>query len=369
MIDFQSALSGITGMEFPVGVDPSGNLVKADLTQINHILISGTTGSGKSVFVDSMLLALAAHNSPEQLRLVLCDTKWSEFSQYKHMGHLLFPVCIAEKEICTILCGVLYEGMRRLQVFSEKRARNISSFNDNEWQNFRKELPQIVIVIDDLSEVLRLGDDVSKTIKHLLSIGRSAGIHIVAVTQTPAVKWTKDVSNLFYAKITFLAEQSDIQFITGKKQAEPLAQIGDAWYCLPAQMYRVHAIEASYEDTRNILNSTLCEGSFRNEITENILRFIASPPAASAPEDKEDELLPTAVEVILKSGQASVSMLQRQMKLGYSRAMRLMDQMEELGYVGPFAGSRPREILITRTKWQEIQGNRNNKDNPKHLGL
>lgn len=361
MNSFSSSLEETNHFEFPIGEGSNSGLIKADLLQINHLLISGATGSGKSVFTDSALLTLMAHNPPEKLRLILCDTKIAQFSQYGSTGHLLAPVCTASEDISFVFQWALLEGKRRLRTFAEANVTNIAAYNDLEWEKFHSEIPHIIVVIDDLSAVVSSSENAASIIMQLLSIGRSVGIHIFAITQTPSVRQTKSIASLFFSKITFQAAPADLRFITGKRKLNPLIQPGDAWYCSAMPPVLVHTLYPTGTDARSILEAAVRNNPFSSEIMNGLIqvkekKYGYNTAALSVADDSvSDELLPAAVEVVLKTGQASAAIIQRRLKLGYSRAARLVDQMEERGYVGPFEGSKPRKILITRTQWQKIR--------------
>lgn len=346
MRTLQDALSQTTALEFPLGDDRSGSLVKTDLSKINHLLVSGTTGSGKSVFIDSMLLTLTTHNPPEKLRLLLCDTKGTEFLPYSTSGHLLIPVCTDAHRIAAVFQWVQTEIQKRLRIFANTAVRSITSYNDLAWEGFENELPHIIIVADDLSAVISQFPESVAPMKQILSAGRTAGVHLIAVTQTPTAKNTKDITSLFFSKIVFQsASISELRHTTGQRNSAHLLHPGDALFCsgtfIPAK-----TIMPSTKDFEGL---TQAEGT---QYDATIINAVCPPPP-----DKNDydELLPNAIEIVLETGMASVSMLQRRLKLGYSRCVRLIDQMEEQGIVGPFEGSKPRQVLISKAQWQKLQ--------------
>ena len=346
ILTLQDAFSQTTALEFPLGADKSGSLVKADLTEINHLLVSGTIGSGKSVFIDSMLLTLTTHNSPEKLRLLLCDTKGTEFLPYSTSGHLLIPVCTDAHKIAAVLQWVQTEIQNRLRIFAETKVRNISSYNGLAWEAFGNELPHIIIVVDDLSTVVNQCPESVSPIKQVLSAGRTAGIHLIAVTQTPMVKNTKDITSLFFSKVVFQsASTAELRHMTGQRNPMRLIHTGDALFCSGTLI----PVKAIMPNTKDFECLTLADGT---QYDATIINAICpSPP------DKNDydALLPNAIEIVVETGMASVSMLQRRLELGYSRAAHLVDQMEEKGIVGPFEGSMPRKVLITKEQWQILQ--------------
>ena len=362
---FQNVLAETAGFEFPIGELQDGAIAKTDLLQINHLLVSGATGSGKSVFVDSVLLTLMFHNTPDKIRLILCDTKSTEFLQYNSAEHLLVPVCTTQDKISGVLQWVKSESNKRLQLFSAVGAKNIFSYNDRSWEEFRDEMPHIVVIIDDLSTVINSSPEASELIKHILSVGRTVGVHLIAVTQTPAAKHTKEISLLFFSKAIFqTASLTDYRLLTGKRTASPLNNAGDVLFCNGTSQLQGHTIIPGANDTNNILDSvystaTKYDECVMHEVEKNTEEDGRADGGmgGSGPGGGEDydKLLPAAIDVVLEVGQASVSTLQRRLKLGYGRAARLVDQMEEKGVVGPFEGSKPRVILITKEQWQEMQ--------------
>lgn len=220
MFTFHQLLALSKGMEFPIGWEKDGFFRITDLLVLQHLLVSGTTGSGKSVFVDSLLLNLLAHNGPEKVEFILCGTKPSDFMQYTNIEHLFIPVCNDFNDISSALSIAFYEGQDRLKIFNKVGVKDIASFNDFVWERFGKELPHIVVIVDDMSLIVnhRSYAHTLEYIRGILSNGWAAGIHLISVTQTPAFKKMKNVLPLFPAKLAFrFSSKAELRLLTGEK--------------------------------------------------------------------------------------------------------------------------------------------------------
>lgn len=361
MRSFTDTLNDLSELSFPIGDDSQNNLIRADLKDISHLLITGATGTGKSVFLHSLLLTLIHNNSPDLLRLVLFDSKLVELSVYNGASHLLLPVITDYKKLTSLLNWTTFEISKRLSSFAQSNERSLPGYNDYLWENFLSDngLPRILIVIDDLTSVLTEVPETLDKVKQILLTGRTVGIHLIAVTQTPTWKNTKQISAMFRTKVVFSASTStESKFLIGRNGAERLGPCGNAMFSkggvAPVKINSIPATEKEFDlilSASKELKAPYSDDTVK--YAESVLAQHSDIPA-EAPNDT-DELLPAAVEVVLETGQVSVSMLQRRLKLGYSRAARLIDQMEEQGIVGPFEGSKPRQLLITRSQWQEMQ--------------
>lgn len=372
MLTFQDALSMTSELEFPIGETEDGSLIKADLSKINHLFVSGISGSGKSVFIDTILLSLLTHNSPEELRLILCDTKAVGFLPFNRLPHLYVPVCTDERKIAGALQWAHVECLKRLRTFSDHRVKDIDSYNTSMEGTDNPLIPRIAIFVDDLSGPLSISGDASDSIKQILSKGRIAGIHLIAITQTPTLKPVKEIAPLFYSKIVFQhSSAADYRFLTGAKISPLFEGPGDALYCSGARREKIHTIKTEREDFMSIIDPLHDISIVCGKTEAQVKLFMdkageAYPVPQSSAKDGDDDLgdydpmLPQAVETVLEMGYCSTSSLQRRMKLAYSRAARIVDQLEELGIVAPYEGAKPRAVIIDRLGWHDIQ---------MHLGL
>lgn len=341
MSSFQTAFSELKGLGFPVGMGVDGQVVTADLSKLHHLFIAGATGSGKSVFLDSFLLTVLAHNTPEQLRLVLCDTKLLGFSRHGKVSHLLLPICTAIETIFAALDYVHGECQHRLELLSITQCRQVGSYNDQVWEAFLPELPQIVLVLDDISMIFSARPEAEGIVADLLSKGRTVGIHLVAATQTPSVKKVKQLLSLFPARLVLpLTSLSEFWTISQQKKLPPPTAPGDALFCSGStcQVVRTWMLEEKFAD--EVLDTLPTEKRFDSAFFE-----LLDPHRAK--KEEVEELLPAAIQAVVAEGSASTSLLQRRLKVGYSTAAALLDELEHRGIIGPFCGGRPRSILIS----------------------
>lgn len=344
MTSFQTAFSEVKGLGFPVGAGVDGQVVTADLSKLHHLFIAGATGSGKSVFLDSFLLTILAHNTPEQLRLVLCDTKLLGFSRYGKVSHLLLPICTAIGTIFAVLDYVHSECLRRLERLSTIQCRQVDSYNDHMWEAFLPELPRIILVLDDISMILNARPEAEGIIAALLSKGRTVGIHLVAATQTPSIKKVKQLLSLFPARLVLpLTSLSEFRTVSQQKNLSPPTAPGDALFCSGStcQVVRTWMLEEKFAG--EVLNTLPTEKRFDSSFFELL------NPHRAKKEDVE-ELLPAAVQLVKNEGSASTSLLQRRLKVGYSTAVALLDELEHQGIIGPFCGGQPRSVLISQAQ-------------------
>ena len=364
---FRAAKSKVS---FAVGKDIGGNCIIGNISKLPHMLIAGTTGSGKSVFMNSLILSILYKSTPEDVRLIMIDPKMVEFGVYNGIPHLYIPVVTDPKKAAGALQWAVVEMLKRYRLFSEAQVRDLASYNAIQRSDPEGEtLPTVIIVIDELADLmLCAAKEVEESICRVAQMGRAAGMHLVIATQRPS---SDVITGLMKANIPSRVALSvssglDSRIILDMQGAEKLIGNGDMLYA-PITLnkpLRVQGAFVSDEEREEVIafikqNS---EAQYSDDIMAQIEKAAIKEDAKAAkdegPADKTndyDELLPQAVDVILETGQASVSLLQRRLKLGYSRAARLVDQMEEMGVVGPFQGSKPRDILITKQQWQEMQ--------------
>ena len=351
---------------FAVGKDVGGRCIVGSIEQLPHVLIAGTTGSGKSVCINSLIVSLLYKSTPDKVKFIMIDPKMVELAPYNDIPHLLHPVVTDPKKAAGALQWAVGEMMKRYRVFSENGVKNLKSYN--RLTKKRKELESmftIVLVIDELADLmLAAAKEVEESIIRVAQMGRAAGIHLVIATQRPSADVITGLMKAnIPSRIAFaVASSMESRIILDTAGAEKLMGRGDMLYApLGESRIRVQGCYISPEEIEQVIAFIKETGQphYDNAVTESIE---ASGQETEKPEKvkpvsvpAEDDLLPAAVDIVLESGQASVSLLQRRLKLGYSRAARLVDQMEEKGYVGPFEGSRPRQILITPEQWHSTR--------------
>ena len=357
---------------FAVGKDISGKPIVGNIAKLPHMLIAGTTGSGKSVCTNSLIISLLYKATPEEVRLIMVDPKMVELSIYNGIPHLLIPVVTDPKKAAGALQWAVSEMMKRYQRFSEIGARDLATYNERaRKQEDLETMPQIVIVIDELADLMLVAaKEVEESICRVAQMGRAAGMHLVIATQSPRADVITGLMKANIPSRIALAVASSLEsrIILDTTGAEKLVGQGDMLYApLGQDKLRVQGCFITDEERANVVDfikegaSAQYDESVMHEIEKNAEEkdkaakgVGGSDPAAGGGEDY-DELLPAAIDVVLEVGQASVSMLQRRLKLGYGRAARLVDQMEDKGVVGPFEGSKPRQLLITKEQWAEMQ--------------
>lgn len=375
---FQSAKSRVA---FAVGKDITGAAVIGDIAKMPHMLIAGTTGSGKSVCINSMLISLLYKSTPEEVRLIMVDPKMVELGNYNGIPHLLIPVVTDPKKASGALNWAVGEMERRYKLFADNQVRNLVGYNDLMRQKkIQAEqieggapeqynvLPQIVIVIDELADLMMVAaKEVETSICRIAQKARAAGMHLVVATQRPSADVITGIMKAnIPSRIAFaVASQIESRIILDTTGAEKLIGKGDMLYAPlgEGKPTRVQGCFISNDEIENVIAKVKesATAEYSEEILEHIERQAESGSSGGAggdPSDDEDEMLWDAVDVIMDTKQASVSMLQRRLKLGYSRAARIVDQIEERGIVGASEGSKPRQILISREEWQEMKARR-----------
>ena len=358
---------------FAVGKDIGGNCIVGNIAKMPHMLIAGTTGSGKSVCMNSIIISLLYKASPDDVKLIMVDPKMVELGIYNAIPHLLIPVVTDPKKAAGSLQWAVTEMMRRYKLMSDAGVRDLESFNSIvESQEEGERLPQVVIIIDELADLMLVAaKEVEDSICRIAQMGRAAGMHLIIATQRPSADVITGLMKAnIPSRIAFaVASAMESRIILDTQGAEKLVGKGDMLYApigtgKPQRVQGCFVTDGEVEAVANFVKENY-EASYDESIMEDIEKkavqtgkkaAAAAEPEANAEELDGDEMLPAAVEVILETGQASVSMLQRRLKLGYARAARIVDEMEEKGIVGPFQGSKPRAILITKEQWDARNG-------------
>ncbi|MBO4854153.1 MAG: DNA translocase FtsK [Oscillospiraceae bacterium] len=356
---------------FAIGKDIGGNHIVGDISRLPHVLIAGTTGSGKSVCTNSLIVSLLYKSTPDEVRFIMVDPKMVELAPYNGIPHLLIPVVTDPKKAAGALQWAVFEMMKRYKMFSEKGVKDLAGFNALAQSDPElKKLPTVVVVIDELADLMLVAaKEVEESICRVAQMGRAAGMHLVIATQRPSADVITGLMKAnIPSRIAFaVASSLESRIILDTTGAEKLVGKGDMLY-FPLGMQKPLRVQGCFitpEEIERVVTFVKESGEvhYDQSVIDQIETALKKEEkgSKSAPGDSEDtgedgdELLPAAVDVVLEVGQASVSMLQRRLKLGYSRAARLVDQMEERGIVGPFEGSKPRQLLITKAQWQEMQ--------------
>jgi len=360
---------------FAVGKDIGGSCIIGNIAKLPHMLIAGTTGSGKSVCMNSIIISLLYKATPEEVKLIMVDPKMVELGIYNGIPHLLIPVVTDPKKAAGSLQWAVVEMMRRYKAMSDAGVRDLESYNSimESEDNKEAKLPQVVVIIDELADLMLVAaKEVEESICRIAQMGRAAGIHLIIATQRPSADVITGLMKAnIPSRIAFsVASAMESRIILDTQGAEKLVGKGDMLYApigdgKPRRVQGCFVSDSEVEAVATYVKSKFST-NYDQGVIEEIDRKAAqtgnskAPTVADAEPSAEecdgDEMLPAAVEVILETGQASVSMLQRRLKLGYARAARIVDEMEEKGIVGPYAGSKPRDILITKEQWKSMCG-------------
>ena len=330
-------------LKIALGKDISGNPIVPDLTKMPHLLIAGTTGSGKSVCMHTIVTSILFNSSPEEVKLLMIDPKVVELNVYNGIPHLILPVVTDPKKAAIALGWAVNEMTRRYELFASAGSKDVESYN----QKFPQEhLPKIVIMIDELSDLMMVApNQVEDAIARLAQMARAAGIHLIVATQRPSVDViTGLIKANIPSRISFaVSSQIDSRTILDMSGAEKLLGKGDMLY-LPIETNRPRRVQGAFISEAEI--SAVVESVKKQEIEVEYDEDILNKPSAVEFDQFEDELLEDAIRLVIDMKQASASMLQRRFRIGYNRAGRLVDMMEERGIVGPPQGSKPRDVLI-----------------------
>ena len=373
VIDSKEFSNAKSKSSFAVGKDIGGNCIVGNIAKLPHMLIAGTTGSGKSVCMNSIIISLLYKASPDDVKLIMVDPKMVELGIYNSIPHLLIPVVTDPKKAAGSLQWAVTEMLRRYKAMSDAGVRDLESYNsivENEEEG--KKLPQVVVIIDELADLMLVAaKEVEESICRIAQMGRAAGIHLIIATQRPSADVITGLMKAnIPSRIAFaVASAMESRIILDTQGAEKLVGKGDMLYApigcgKPKRVQGCFVSDPEVEAVANYVKTNFVT-EYDQSVMEEIERkaeqtgtgnkTAASDPEPTSDELVQDEMLPAAVDVILETKQASVSMLQRRLKLGYARAARIVDEMEEKGIVGPFQGAKPREILITQEQWESMR--------------
>lgn len=352
-------------LTFAVGKDITGNIILGDIAKMPHVIIAGTTGSGKSVCTRSIIMSILYNAKPDEVKLILIDPKMVEFKVFEGLPHLLIPIVIEAKKAAGALNWAVNEMMRRYSIFADIGANDLKSYNVMaETTEGMDKMPQIVVFIDELADMMMVaGKEVEDSICRLAQMGRAAGMHLVVATQRPT---TDVITGLIKANIPSrialsVQSQIDSRTIINMAGADKLLGNGDMLY-MPIGMNKPVRIQGCFTSNKDI-SSTLefikaqAQGEYDAEIIEAVESYV---PASKGDETADtpltggdSDIVEKAMEVAVNNGQLSTTMLQRKLKLGYAKAARIMDELEEMGVIGPSEGAKPRRVLMSKMQFDE----------------
>ena len=362
--EFHSSQSKLT---FAVGKDIAGNAIVGDITKMPHVIIAGTTGSGKSVCTRSIIMSILYNAKPDEVKLILIDPKMVEFKVFEGIPHLLIPIVIDPKKAAGALNWAVNEMMRRYSTFADVGANDLKSYNElTEVDDELKPMPQIVVFIDELADMMLVaGKEVEDSICRLAQMGRAAGMHLVVATQRPT---TDVITGLIKANIPSrialsVMSQVDSRTIIDMAGADKLLGNGDMLY-MPIGMnkpVRVQGCFASSKDISTTLNFIKAQSQveYDSSITDAVDSYVPQTKGSdrddgdSSAVATDEDFIVRAVEIAVHNGQLSTTMLQKKLKLGYARASRIMDELEEMGVIGPSEGSKPRKVYMSQMQYDD----------------
>ena len=371
IIDTPKFSAAKSKLSFALGKDISGEGIIGNIAKLPHLLIAGTTGSGKSVCMNSLILSLLYKARPDEVKLIMIDPKMVELGIYNGIPHLYVPVVTDPKKAAGALQWSVVEMLKRYRLFSEIGVRDLENYNRHCLTQGEPTMPQVVIVIDELADLMMIASkEVEESICRVAQMGRAAGMHLVIATQRPSADVITGLMKAnIPSRIAFAVSSTlESRIILDQGGAEKLIGMGDMLFSpvgvgKPIRIQGAYVSDEEREEIIQFIKENTGE-SQRNTEIEDFMNKAAEDKnggdgGGSAKEEKGssgyDEMLPQAVEVVLETKSCSVSMLQRRIKLGYSRAARIVDQMEELGVVGPYEGAKPRSVIVDREGWDAIR--------------
>ncbi len=339
-----------TKLSIALGLDVAGNPSVADLAKMPHLLIAGATGAGKSVAINTMIASILFNATPAEVRFLMIDPKRIELSGYEGIPHLLHPVVVEPKLAARALQWAVHEMERRYKLLEEAKVKNFDSYNESS----EEKLPYVVVIVDELADLMMVASkDVETSIARLAQMARAAGIHLIIATQRPSVDvLTGLIKANFPTRISFkVSSKVDSRTILDMMGAEHLLGDGDMLFLPPGSsvLKRIHGAYISESETHRLVSFLKGQGGagYDESIIEEVVKQQTAADSGSG--EEVDERYDEAVAVVTESGQASISMLQRRLRVGYNRAARMIEMMEAEGVVGPQDGAKPREVLVRNT--------------------
>ena len=372
IIDCDSFKNHKSKLAFALGKDVAGEEIVTDIAKMPHVLIAGATGSGKSVCINTLIASIIYKAKPSEVKLVMVDPKVVELSVYNGIPHLLIPVVTDPKKAAGALAWAVQEMVNRYSLFASKNVRDIKGYNAAlEKEGEGHKLPQIVIIIDELSDLMMVSPkDVEDSICRLAQMARAAGMHLVIATQRPSVDViTGIIKANIPSRISFaVSSQVDSRTILDMAGAEKLLGKGDMLF-YPSGAPKPTRIQGAFisdKEVEKIVDfiKNNGEATYNDEILQQIENANSTDKELDSQdeEDDTDPLLMDAIDVVVETGQASTSFIQRRFKVGYARAGRIIDQMEERGIISGFQGSKPREVLMSKERWAELKMSSNSEE-------
>ena len=364
IIDSEAFANAESKLAMALGKDVAGEAVVTDIAKMPHVLIAGSTGSGKSVCINTLIASIIYKSKPSEVKMVMIDPKVVELSVYNGIPHLLIPVVTDPKKAAGALDWAVQEMVKRYSLFAEKGVRDIKGYNaELEKEDGGEKLPQIIIIIDELADLMMVAaKEVEDAICRLAQMARAAGMHLVIATQRPSVDViTGIIKANIPSRIAFAVSSGiDSRTILDMVGAEKLLGKGDMLFSPigSSKPQRIQGAFVSDKEVEKIVDFLKANGevTYNEDILEKIENSGKSDKEIDEDADDDtDERLMEAIEEVIASGQASTSFIQKRLKVGYARAGRIIDQMEERGIVSGYAGSKPRQVLMTKERWQELK--------------
>jgi len=357
VIDTKEFMTNDSKISFALGKDISGNSIIADLEKMPHLLIAGATGSGKSVCVNTLISSILFKAKPDEVKLLMIDPKMVELNNYNGIPHLILPVVTDPKKASIALNWAVQEMTNRYNIFAENSVRDIKSYNKKAEKNGNEKLPRIVVIIDELADLMMVApNQVEDAICRLAQMARAAGIHLIVATQRPSVDViTGLIKANIPSRIAFsVSSQIDSRTILDMSGAEKLLGKGDMLFypvglSKPIRVQGAFISDEEVEALVDFIKSQTKEIEYNEEILNNTSSTLFPK------NDDDDEYLKDAIAFVINSKQASISMLQRKFRIGYNRAARIIDEMEERKIIGPSNGSKPREVLVDMRFLEEAE--------------
>lgn len=363
VIDTEEFRSFKSKTAFALGKDINGKVQIADVSKMPHLLIAGSTGSGKSVCINSLITSIIYKADPNEVKLIMVDPKMVELQVYNGIPHLLIPVVTDPRRAAGALNWAVQEMIKRYKLFAESNVRNLAGYNEYAQMNGERKLEQIIIIVDELADLMMVSaKEVEDSICRLAQMARAAGMYLVIATQRPSVDViTGLIKANVPSRIAFaVANQMDSRTILDMGGAEKLLGRGDMLFLpmganSPVRIQGAFVTDAETEAIVEYIKQDF-SAKYDEDIMEHIERGAQADGGGKHKEDDEaDEMLPAAIKAVVEAGQASASLLQRRLSVGYARAGRLIDQLEERGIIGPHEGSKPRAVLISRSQYMEME--------------
>ena len=364
IIESDNFINNKSKLAFALGKDVAGEIIVTDIAKMPHMLIAGATGSGKSVCINTLITSIIYKAKPSEVKLLMIDPKVVELSIYNGIPHLLIPVVTDPKKAAGALAWAVQEMVKRYSLFAEKKVRDMKGYNNLAEKEGNQKLPHIVVIIDELADLMMVAaKDVEDAICRLAQMARAAGMHLVIATQRPSVDViTGIIKANIPSRIAFsVSSQVDSRTILDGAGAEKLLGKGDMLF-YPSGAPKPTRIQGAFisdEEVENIVKFLKKDGETIYD--ENILETIenSGTQEKASPEEEDDDqtdpLLDEAIDMVVETGQASTSFIQRRFKVGYARAGRIIDQMEQRGIISGYQGSKPREVLMSKERWEELK--------------